>query len=335
MEGKRMTAFNAFCSEKRKGNPGAGFRMTMWAREWHQLSCEAKKYYKEKAQALGKKCAAVNSLWKIKKLINSLEGTSDREALGIQAIGLVILKNGTLDAYGFGGLQNCLKDMALHLKLLGLSTGGDMANIKKSTIDELRKQAQRKMSKIAKEQLGLNQFPYKRVQKGDFILSGIPPSLLPLQPAGKLAIKDLEELLAAHISVSRVPAARQAKGTDLPQAVAVQVTELPQEAVVQVIDMPQEAAVEVCDSPQEAVRNLNLLPPSHNSLPKRVPTSKAENTAKKPRKEWDEEALKAVEELLHGPPVGLHQLEELKGQIPALTKFSAMQIYVKLYSRKQ
>lgn len=54
-----------------------------------------------------------------------------------------------------------------------------------------------------------------------------------------------------------------------------------------------------------------------------------------PRKEWDEEALKAVEELLHGPPVGLHQLEELKGQIPALTKFSAMQIYVKLYSRKQ
>lgn len=62
--------------------------------------------------------------------INSLEGTSDREALGIQAIGLVILKNGTLDAYGFGGLQNCLKDMALHLKLLGLSTGGDMANSK-------------------------------------------------------------------------------------------------------------------------------------------------------------------------------------------------------------
>lgn len=50
-------------------NLNAGFRIQLWATEWQQLSSEANNEYKEKTKIIGKKCAAVNCLRKIKKLV--------------------------------------------------------------------------------------------------------------------------------------------------------------------------------------------------------------------------------------------------------------------------
>ncbi|XP_025099963.1 uncharacterized protein LOC112567484 [Pomacea canaliculata] len=62
-----------------------------------------------------------------------------------------------------------------------------------------------KMSKIAKAQLGLSLFPYERARKGEIIIHGIPPSLMPLQPPGKLATKELQKILDCEVTVTRAP----------------------------------------------------------------------------------------------------------------------------------
>lgn len=56
---------------------------------------------------------------------------------------------------------------------------------------------------FVESQLGLTQFPYKRAEKGEFLVTGVPPCLLPLQPPAKLATKQLQELLMSDLSVAR------------------------------------------------------------------------------------------------------------------------------------
>ncbi|PVD28309.1 hypothetical protein C0Q70_10896 [Pomacea canaliculata] len=77
--------------------------------------------------------------------------------------------------------------------------------VKRGSIQDLREKVMAKMSKIAKAQLGLSLFPYERARKGEIIIHGIPPSLMPLQPPGKLATKELQKILDCEVTVTRAP----------------------------------------------------------------------------------------------------------------------------------
>ncbi|PVD34135.1 hypothetical protein C0Q70_05398 [Pomacea canaliculata] len=120
---KRITAFNAFCSQKQKDDPQIGLGCKLWSREWRSMGPVEREDYQKIAKA------------------------------------------------------------------------------KKETVISLRGKVREKLSKIAKRDLGLNQFPYKRLQRGEFEVEGVPSSLLPLKPLLKMNSLELKQLMDSAVSI--------------------------------------------------------------------------------------------------------------------------------------
>lgn len=56
---------------------------------------------------------------------------------------------------------------------------------------------------FSERDLGLNQFPYKRLQRGEFEVEGVPSSLLPLKPLLKMNSLELKQLMDSAVSIKR------------------------------------------------------------------------------------------------------------------------------------
>ncbi|XP_025090365.1 uncharacterized protein LOC112561826 isoform X2 [Pomacea canaliculata] len=138
----------------------------------------------------------------------------------IEGVCTIVYKNNVLHFTEFGNLTGVSKNPTISNLIWGHAYGRKADNVKGRSIQELRGKAMAKMSKIAKSQLGLNQFPYERVRKGEFILTGIPPSLMPLQPPGRMTTKELLAILDCKVTVTRAPAVRNSTDTSQTNEIA-------------------------------------------------------------------------------------------------------------------
>ncbi|XP_025080440.1 uncharacterized protein LOC112556039 isoform X8 [Pomacea canaliculata] len=202
---KRTTAFNVFCSERQKANSQGGFQPEQWGLEWRSLPDASKKEYEQKALAERAKNIDVKSIFKnINSMFTLLKENKEAvKSSGIEGVCLIVSKTDSPYFTEFGSLKGISK-MPSFINSIMKHSAGKLDNVKRACIQDLRDKVIAKMSKIAKSELGLNQFPYERVKKGEFIIQGIPPSLLPLKPPGRMTSKELMQVLDCTVTVTRV-----------------------------------------------------------------------------------------------------------------------------------
>ncbi|PVD19174.1 hypothetical protein C0Q70_21739 [Pomacea canaliculata] len=202
---KRITAFNAFCSQKQKDDPQIGLGCKLWSREWRSM------------------------------------GPVEREDY----------------------------------------------------------------QKIAKERdLGLNQFPYKRLQRGEFEVEGVPSSLLPLKPLLKMNSLELKQLMDSAVSIkSRNFTLESSGGTQQQTAVLGDSGEL----VSGYTNKENESG-----NPQQITASIVHLGST---------TTQVQPKPKRQRLRWNSEALKALEDslgplfALDGPLPGSDRLEHIRNSL--------------------
>ncbi|XP_025080433.1 uncharacterized protein LOC112556039 isoform X2 [Pomacea canaliculata] len=186
-------------------NSQGGFQPEQWGLEWRSLPDASKKEYEQKALAERAKNIDVKSIFKnINSMFTLLKENKEAvKSSGIEGVCLIVSKTDSPYFTEFGSLKGISK-MPSFINSIMKHSAGKLDNVKRACIQDLRDKVIAKMSKIAKSELGLNQFPYERVKKGEFIIQGIPPSLLPLKPPGRMTSKELMQVLDCTVTVTRV-----------------------------------------------------------------------------------------------------------------------------------
>ncbi|XP_025078749.1 uncharacterized protein LOC112554889 isoform X3 [Pomacea canaliculata] len=208
---KRITAFNAFCSQKQKDDPQIGLGCKLWSREWRSMGPVEREDYQKIAKGLSLKGLSPDKCYR--NIIKELQEMPDSQ---YESVCVLSLQNNQFACKGFGPLTHMLDDFEMNSTIFGfVSRISEKA--KKETVISLRGKVREKLSKIAKRDLGLNQFPYKRLQRGEFEVEGVPSSLLPLKPLLKMNSLELKQLMDSAVSIKRISATHLASHRHSPE----------------------------------------------------------------------------------------------------------------------